>query len=189
MIAPLVFFIVSLVAVAAAQTIPAFRDLTLLASACATAGLILFLRRFLRKAVQARKARQKWVIIDGSNVMHWKDGTARIDTLREVVQHLKAQGFSPGVVFDANAGHILSGKYLHHGAMGRLLGLPEDKVMVVHKGTQADSTILAAAKDLGARVVTNDRYRDWVDMHPEVQQPGYLIKGGYRAGKLWVDAG
>ncbi len=189
MIVPLVFFILSLLGVVVAQAMPAFRDLTLLSSACGAAGLIVFLRAFFHRVVHARTAAQKWVIIDGSNVMHWKDGTVRIDTLREVVQHLKAQGFSPCVVFDANAGHILSGKYLHHGAMGRLLGLPEDKVMVVHKGTQADSTILAAAKDLGARVVTNDRYRDWVDMHPEVQQPGYLIKGGYRAGKLWLDAG
>jgi hypothetical protein len=46
---------------------------------------------------------------------------------------------------------------------------------------------LAAAADLGARVVTNDRYRDWVEQHPEVTEPGHLIRGGYKAGKLWLD--
>lgn len=187
MIVPLVLFLMSLVGAAVAQTVPVFSDLILIAAPCALASLILLLRAWFRSVARAKAAKQKWVIIDGSNVMHWNDGTPQIDTLREVVQHLKAQGFSPGVVFDANAGHILAGKYLHHGAMGRLLGLPEDKVMVVHKGTQADVTILAAAKDLGARVVTNDRYRDWMDTHPEVKEPGYLVKGGYRAGKLWLD--
>ena len=60
-------------------------------------------------------------------------------------------------------------------------------LVVVNKGTPADITILAAAKDSGARIVTNDRYRDWADVHPEVREPGYLIRGGYRDGKLWFD--
>ena len=119
--------------------------------------------------------------------MHWKDGTPQIDTVRDVVTHLKSQGFTPGVVFDANAGHILTGRYQHHGAMGKLLGLPEDSIMVVDKGTPADPTILAAAKDLNARIVTNDRYRDWASDHPEIAVPGHLIRGGYREGALWLD--
>jgi len=119
--------------------------------------------------------------------MHWNDGTAQIETVRDVVQHLKRQGFTPGIVFYANAGHILTGKYQHHGGMGKLLGLPEDRVMVVDKGTPADPIILAAARDLGAKVVTNDRYRDWAEAHPEVRDPRHLVKGGYRDGKLWLD--
>ena len=35
--------------------------------------------------------------------------------------------------------------------------------------------------------MTNDRYRDWAEAHPELSAPGYLIRGGYRAGKLWLD--
>ena len=171
----------------AALALPWFADFILLAAPSAAASLLLVLSAYFRRGKRPTKTAERWLIIDGSNVLHWKDGTPQMGTLREVVQHLKAQGFSPGVVFDANAGHILVGKYLHHGAMGRLLGLPEDKVMVVHKGTPADATILAAAKDLGARIVTNDRYRDWSDAHPEVRTPGHLIRGGYRAGRLWLD--
>lgn len=90
------------------------------------------------------------------------------------------------MVFDANAGYLVSDRYLHHGGFGKLLGLPEDRVMVVPKGSPADATVLLAARDLGARIVTNDRYRDWADRHPEVREPGYLIRGGYRDGRLWL---
>ena len=187
MIVSVLLFLMSLAGVIVALILPGFADLILLAAPCATASLLLVISNFLRRKKQPQKTAERWLIIDGSNVMHWKDGTPQMGTLREVVQHLKALGFSPGVVFDANAGHMLAGKYLHHGAMGKLLGLPEEKVMVVHKGTPADATILAAAKDIGARIVTNDRYRDWADTHPEVREPGYLIRGGYRDGKLWFD--
>lgn len=61
------------------------------------------------------------------------------------------------------------------------------QIVVVPKGTQADSHILTAARGLGARIVTNDRFRDWADMFPEVHDKGHLIRGGYRDGVLWLD--
>ena len=81
------------------------------------------------------------------------------------------------------------GRYRHDGAMASLLGLPVAQVMVVPKGQVADGWILAAARDLGAPVVTNDRYRDWAEVHPEVTEPGRLIRGGVREGKIWLDLG
>jgi len=134
-----------------------------------------------------RREKPKWILVDGSNVLYWKDGTPQIDTLREVLGHLTARGYTPGVVFDANAGYLISGKYQHDGALGLLLGLAEDRVMVVGKGLPADTILLAAARDLGARIVTNDRYRDWVDTHPEVREPGHLIRGGFCDTGLWID--
>ena len=56
--------------------------------------------------------------------------------------------------------------------------------MVVPKGTPADVAILTAARDHGARIVTNDRYRDWAGQHPEVLEPGLLIPGSYHKGEL-----
>lgn len=203
MIVPFILCLISLAGVGLALILPPFGDLILLAGPCAIASLILLLRAgfgdavrvakppppqvFPRRIRLGRAKPQNWLIIDGSNVMHWKDGTPQIETLRDVVRHVSALGFSPGVVFDANAGHILAGKYQHHYAMGQHLGLPEARVMVVDKGTPADPTILAAARDLGARIVSNDRYKDWADQHPEVRVAGHLIKGGYRDGKLWLD--
>ena len=208
MIVPFVLLLISLAGVGIALALPAFSDFFLLAGPCAVASLILLMRAGFGPAPDVRrqtpdplpvprfhpvgfkpvgKKPQLWLVVDGSNVMHWKDGAPQLETLREVVHHLSMLGFSPGVVFDANAGHILAGKYQHHFAMGQHLGLPEDRVMVVDKGTPADPIILAAARDLRAPIVSNDKYRDWADQYPEVREPGRLISGGYRDGKLWLD--
>ena len=202
MIVPLILFIASLTGIGAALALPELSDAILIAAPAALASLLLLLwevrggrttrhkinlpsRRPRRSVIE--RERPKHIVVDGSNVMHWKVGTAQIETVRAVVDHLKQRGFTPGVVFDANAGHILTGKYQHHGAMGRLLGLSEEGIMVVDKGTPADPTILAAAKDLKARIVTNDRYRDWVADYPEILVKGQLVRGGYSAGALWLD--
>lgn len=204
MMAPLVLLLLSLGGVAVAVLMPGFSDLMLLAGPMTLASLWLLARAAMAPRrperdvdlsdAAPRPARrwmtrkpQKWVVIDGSNVMHWLDETPRIEPLREVLAELKAQGFTAGVVFDANAGYLVAGTYQHDHAFGRMLGLSEDRIMVVPKGTPADPMILTAARDLGARVVTNDRYRDWTAQYPEIKTPGFLIRGGYRDGRLWLD--
>lgn len=204
MIAPLILFVLSLGGVAVAFLVPGWSDLILLAGPSAVASLWLLARAGLRprsrqippddagadrraRRTWHTRARPKWVVVDGSNVMHWQDDTPRIEPLRDVLDRLARAGMTAGVVFDANAGYLVAGKYQHDHAFGRLLGLPEDRIMVVPKGTPADPTILTVARDLGARVVTNDRYRDWTADFPEVARPGFLIRGGYRNGALWLD--
>ena len=153
------------------------------------AGLLLLVFFLVRRARRVRRGKPKWVVVDGSNVMYWKDNNPRIETVREVVDHLAASGFTPGVMFDANAGYLLTGRYEHDGTFEKLLNLPKDHVMVVNRGNPADLSILAAARDLGARIVTNDRYREWAKTYPEVRRPGHLIRGEYRNGRLWLDLG
>jgi Zc3h12a-like Ribonuclease NYN domain len=131
----------------------------------------------VRLARSRGRRRGNWIVVDGSNVMHWQGNTPRLETVLQVVKDLQARGFDPGVVFDANAGWKLFGKYLNEAEFGRRLGLPKDQVLVVPKGTQADPYILFTARKFNARIVTNDRYRDWADAHPEVAQPGFLIRG------------
>lgn len=125
--------------------------------------------------------------MDGSNIMHWRDGDPSFDPLHDVIHRLTALGFAPGVMFDANAGYLLAGRYLDDGSMAKRLNLPEDAVVVVAKGSPADPVILTAARDLGAIVITNDRYRDWAEEYPEVKTPGTLVRGGYRSGQLWLE--
>jgi hypothetical protein len=36
-------------------------------------------------------------------------------------------------------------------------------------------------------IVTNDKFRDWASQYPEIQQPGYLIEGGFRSGEVWLN--
>ena len=132
-------------------------------------------------------ARRGQIVIDGSNVMYWKGKNPQIEPVRDVLRRLNSRGFEAGVMFDANAGYLVADRYLRHQDFGELLNLPEDRVLVAPKGSPADGYILTAARDLGARIVSNDRYRDWIDDHPEIRKPGYLIRGGYRSGELWLD--
>lgn len=213
MFVPFILLILSAAALAASVLLPGYDPLILLALPCVIASLILLLMAWTRRAPRRPAARRAiWpksatrpvrskpvfrpiapkpagrsVVIDGSNVLHWKDGTPQIAAVRQVVDLLTAQGFSPGVVFDANAGYKISDRYHDDREMAELLGLPEDRVLVVPRGTQADPVLLATARNLGAPIVTNDRYRDWAEAHPEVRNPGHLIQGGYKAGRIWLD--
>lgn len=135
------------------------------------------------------RRRRRPVVIDGSNVMHWRDNRPSLDPVITVVRHLKAAGFRPGIVFDANVGYKLAGRYLNERHLARLIGLPASQVLVVPKGQPADPTILAAARDMGAPIVTNDRFTEWRPNHPELGLPGKLIRGGFEKGRIWVDLG
>lgn len=154
-------------------------------------SLILMVRPFRRKAAHERGWRPesgpRFILIDGSNVMHWRDNTPDIDPVREVVASLQAQGYTPGVVFDANAGYKLEGRYRNHYKLARRIGLPHEQVMVVPKGEPADPLILRAARDYGGRVVSQDRFRDWEGDFPELCKPDFRVRGGYDGGKLWLD--
>ncbi|PYF10229.1 Zc3h12a-like ribonuclease protein [Rhodobacter viridis] len=135
------------------------------------------------------RRRRPHILIDGSNVMHWRDNSPSLEPVRAVVTLTKKAGFTPGVVFDANAGYKLEGRYRDDRHLARALGLPEAQVLVVSKGQQADPVLLAVARDRGARIVTNDRFRDWAAPHPEIATPGHLIRGGWRDGAVWLDLG
>lgn len=200
MVAPVFLVCLALAGVLAALLVPGASDLLLIALAVLAAALIVLLRAWRRlpagwrgRADQRRSGRLvgratgRYVVVDGSNVMHWKGNAPDLQPLLDVIAELSRRGITPGVVFDANAGYRLEGRYRHDHAMALKLGLPEAQVMVVPKGEVADAWILAAARDLGAKVVTNDRYRDWAAAHPEVTEPGHLIRGGYRDGRLWLD--
>ncbi|MEX3014179.1 NYN domain-containing protein [Gymnodinialimonas hymeniacidonis] len=141
--------------------------------------LVLLLRR--------RRPRGRPVVIDGSNVMHWNGEVASLTTVKEVIARLQAEGYAPGIIFDANAGYKLADHYLDDRHFAKLLNLPTDRVLVVPKGQPADPTILAAARDMGGQVVTNDRFRDWAEQFPEVRETGHLMRGGYRDGVLWLE--
>ncbi|WP_375186406.1 hypothetical protein [Pseudooceanicola sp.] len=131
--------------------------------------------------------KKRWIVLDGSNIMHWKGNGADLATVREVTRRLGEMGYVPCVVFDANAGYKLNNRYQDDAELAKRLGLPSARVLVVAKGTIADEIILSAARDQNARIVTNDRFRDWADQHPEVEEEGHLVRGGYRSGRLWLN--
>jgi hypothetical protein len=147
------------------------------------AVLVLLLRRRSRVPPDPRPA----ILIDGSNVMHWQDNTPNVAPLQKLVRDLTLRGMNPGVVFDANVGYKLTGRFLNERDLAKLLMLPSEHILVVPKGTQADYYLLETARDLKAQIVTNDRFRDWAETYPEVSTPGTLLRGGMRNGQVWYD--
>lgn len=172
------------------------RDWVMLAGPSLAAAIFLIFRHYFLQP-QAADGADPWgrlgkpadnaVIVDGSNVMHWNENQPSLQTLRLVLKELRQRGFNPGVIFDANAGYKVAGRYLDDDIMAQELGLPEAQVLVVPKGTPADEYILTIARQRHARVVTNDRFRDWSNRFPEVHEPGFLIRGGARPGHVWLD--
>lgn len=125
--------------------------------------------------------------MDGSNVMYWRDNLPDLVTLRAVLRLLADMGYRPEVTFDANAGYLVAGGFRNSASFADLLGLPRHRVHVVHKGTVADTHILQAARRMKAPIISNDRYREWEADHPEIREPGRLIRGGWANGQPWVD--
>ena len=147
--------------------------------------LLLLLARTQRSAHGADARPQ--AVVDGSNVMHWQDNTPRLGPVVAVLDLLDRRGYRAGVIFDANAGYKLTGRYLHDGDFGALLGIGADRVLVVPKGTQADPFLLTHASDTDAIVVSNDRFRDRIAEFPKMGRPGRLVRGGWKDGKPWLD--
>ncbi|MFN3294655.1 MAG: NYN domain-containing protein [Gemmobacter sp.] len=182
---PLVLLVASLLAAGASWMLPGLRGTVLpvaLLSALAAALLLALAARRRRPETAARR-----IVVDGSNVLFWNGGTPALATVQAVVRSLSDRGFAPGVIFDANVGYRIADRYLDDADLARRLRLPADRVLVVPRATPADAVILDAARELRAPVVTNDRYRDWADRYPEVAQPGFLVRGGWREGRVRLD--
>jgi len=169
------------------QVVPEAPELLLVSGVAFLVGLVLLVWAAFSRPKATPKLAGKWAVLDGSNVMHWREGKPSLEPVIEVLTDLRRKGYTAGVVFDANAGYKLMGKYRHDGSLARTLGLPKERVMVVNKGEPADPMILTAARDMGALVITNDRFRDWAGQFPEVHKKGHLVRGGYRDDRLWLD--
>ncbi|MDG1376953.1 MAG: hypothetical protein P8P56_08045 [Yoonia sp.] len=160
-------------------------DLILLAVG-ATALFVIYLVRVLwgrGRAAPKNTPANDAIIVDGSNVMHW-GGEPSVKVLRGVIRAVTAKGFAPYVIFDANVGYKLEGRYLDDVPMALLIGVPARSVLVVEKGVSADERILEVATERGLRVVSNDRFRDWSVTYPIVRQKGRILRGDWKGGNV-----
>lgn len=112
-------------------------------------------RRLRRPKISARR-----IVIDGTNVMHWDGGVAKLATLRCVVDELAKRGFVPVVFLDASSRHHLKDKSLTESGFAKALGLPQKQVMVCPAGTEADEFILKFANQEALPILSNDRFGD-----------------------------
>lgn len=126
--------------------------------------------------------RRNWIIVDGSNVLYWGQAEPSLAPLLAVLRDIEARGFVAILWFDANAGYLLENRYADEYRMARKVGIKPQYVFIAPKGTPADPLILYTARELTVPVITNDRYRDWATMYPEVLEKGRLISGRIDSG-------
>jgi hypothetical protein len=104
---------------------------------------------------QADESGSRRVLVDASNVAHATEGgEARLANIQLVDAKLREQGFEPLIVADAALRHQID----ERDAYERMV-----ESGVVHQapaGTDADYFILSFAREMDARILTNDRFRD-----------------------------
>ena len=102
------------------------------------------------------------VLVDGSNVAHSTEGEkaqlANIVAMREKMQE---EGFDPVVVVDAALRHQIDD------TAGYERLVESGVVRQAPAGTDADYFLLSFARELDARIVSNDRFRDRLDAFPD----------------------
>ena len=96
--------------------------------------------------------------------------------------------FRPGVVFDANAGWKLEGRYRDDAAFCAAAGPAREACAGGAQGAARRPSISEPPRGIWGRGSSaTTALRDWAETHPEVRAPGKLIRGGYRHGKLWLE--
>ena len=123
------------------------------------------------------------ILVDGSNVMHW-GGAPSLDVLSRVVSDLHARGYAPFVYFDANVGYKILGQHLHAEDLALAIAVPARDICIVPGGTVADECLLDHASRTRLRIVTNDRFRDWRQRFPVLDDKGLLVRGEWRDGAV-----
>ena len=102
-------------------------------------------------------------VVDGSNVAYAVEGEGpRLEHIRVVCRKLEEEGYRPVVVVDAKLRHTIDDP------AGYEAMVEEGRIRQAPAGTDADYFILSFARELDARVVSNDRYRDRASAFPEV---------------------
>lgn len=105
------------------------------------------------------------VLVDASNVAHATEGgEARLANIKLVQAKLLDEGFDPLVVADAALRHQIDDKQAYE-AM-----IEGGQVHQAPAGTDADFFILSFAREMKARILTNDRFRDRAEEFAEERE-------------------
>ncbi|MFL5615963.1 MAG: NYN domain-containing protein [Gemmatimonadaceae bacterium] len=102
------------------------------------------------------------VLVDGSNVAHSTEGEkAQLSNIMAVREKMTEEGFEPVVVVDAALRHQIDDR------AGYEQLVESGIVRQAPAGTDADYFILTFARELDARIVSNDRFRDRISAFPD----------------------
>ena len=107
------------------------------------------------------KSRRR-VVVDASNVAHATEGgEARLGNIEVVRRKLREEGFEPLIVADAALRHQIDRPTDYE----RLI--TDGQVHQAPAGTDADYFILSFAREMDARILSNDRFRDRAKDFPQ----------------------
>jgi hypothetical protein len=107
----------------------------------------------------------KVVLVDGSNVAHSTEGEKPlVANLLAVRDKLKEEGLQPIIMADAALRHQIDDPKVYEDM------IESGSVRQAPAGTDADYFILSFARELGADIVSNDRFRDRIKQFPEARE-------------------
>jgi hypothetical protein len=105
------------------------------------------------------------VLVDGSNVAHSTEGEkAQLANILAMREKMTEEGFEPVVVVDAALRHQIDDR------AGYEQLVESGIVRQAPAGTDADYFILSFARELDARIVSNDRFRDRIAAFPDAAE-------------------
>ena len=117
------------------------------------------------------------VVIDGANVAYEEKsagGKPRLSNLLKVKREMEERGFDTVIIVDASLKYEIDDQT----QMETLI--ESQHIRQVPAGTDADYFILEIANEHDARIVTNDRYRDYQGRYPWIEDrrlPYMIVKG------------
>lgn len=144
---------------------------------------------FLKKEIGSLKGKKKREIdylIDGTNVCQWHEPISLVYLLFLLTELITSQK-KFFCIFDANTRFSLGKtEKLQREAYEFLLKEHTDYFDEVTGGIKADDFILHRANKQFLCIISNDRYRDYLDKFKWLQKPERLVKGKVMGGFLTV---
>ena len=120
-------------------------------------------------------AESERVIVDASNVAHSTEANpARLTNVQLVRDRLAEDGLTPILVADAALRHQIDDPEGYEALV------KAGEIQQAPAGTDADYFILTFARELGASLLSNDRFKDRIAHFPEVKERiiRYMIVAG-----------
>ena len=120
---------------------------------------------------------RRMVVIDGANVAYEErsaGGKPKFSNLLKVRRELEEKGFEPVILVDASLKYDIDDQEQLENL------IRSQQVRQVPAGTDADFFIIQFSQELDALIVTNDRYKDYADQYPWVNErrlPYMIVKG------------
>ncbi len=120
---------------------------------------------------------RRMVVIDGANVAYEErsaGGKPKFSNLLRVRRELEEKGFEAVILVDASLKYDIDDQEQLENL------IRSQQVRQVPAGTDADFFIIQFSQELDALIVTNDRYKDYADQYPWVNErrlPYMIVKG------------